>query len=366
MSYFKVFNKGICMLHRLFIVAISSFIMFSISYSAQADELTLTKTVSAEDLKPNLPQPYTVKKGDTLWDIANYFFKDPYKWLKIWEKNLYITNPDLIYPGNHIWFSPKKEEAKEKSLTLNLVHPQPTIINKPVERLEKKIDSSLLVTSLSRQGFISPDAPNGAGYLLDSEDERINYAVNDHIYIKMQEPTKAGDLFDVFRSSDMIYDPDTGEAVGILVKHLGQVEILSHSGDVYRGLVVKNFEELSRGDRLKPARHINTQIQPHFPKGSLHGKVLYIANDAAEAGQNQTIAISLGLDDGLQAGTTLSIHRAGRAIRDRVTGEEVLLPEEKLGELLVLVAQHDAALALVMTSSYSINIGDVVRNKAER
>ena len=66
---------------------------------ATAGSLTVPQEVSEADIKPDLPQPYIVKKGDTLWDIANYFFKDPHKWLKIWERNLYITNPDLIYPG---------------------------------------------------------------------------------------------------------------------------------------------------------------------------------------------------------------------------------------------------------------------------
>jgi len=350
------------MLHRFFIVLISSFMMLSISYPVQADDIALPEGVEAADIKTDIPQPYIVKNGDTLWDIANYFFKNPHKWLGIWEKNLYITNPDLIYPGNEIWFN-----AKEKSQGgLSTVRPQPTIISKPVERLESQLDTSLLITALSRQGFISPKAINGDGYLLDSEDERINYGANDRVYIKMLHPANKGDLFDIFRSDGNINDPDTGKPVGVLVKHLGQVEITSESGGIYRGVIIKNFEEISRGDRLKPAKHINTQIKPNFPEGDLQGKVLYIRNDAAEAGQNQVIAINLGLPEGLTAGTSLSIHRAGRTIIDKVTGRETLLPEEKIGELLVLVAQQDASLALVVRSSSPINLGDVVRNKAIR
>ena len=78
------------------------------------------------------------------------------------------------------------------------------------------------------------------------------------------------------------------------------------------------------------------------------------------------IAINLGIGAGMKAGTVLSIHRAGRMVKDRITGHEVLLPEEKIGELLVLVAHQDASLALVTLSSSSINVGDVIRNKAAR
>ncbi len=329
---------------------------------ATADRLAAPQKVSEADIKPNLPQPYVVKKGDTLWDIANYFFKDPEKWLKIWERNLYITNPDLIYPGNEIWFDVKKK----KNGGLSQVRPQPKVVFKPVERLEAKIDVSQLLTALARQDFIQPDAVEGVGYILDSEDDRINYGANDRLYLKMQQAVSDGDVFDVFRTGDPIEDPDTGKIVGVLVNHLGQVEIRSEADGIYRGVVLQTFEELSRGDRLKPARQIDTRIMPSYPSGDLLGKVLYIRNNAAEAGQNQVIGISLGLDDGLKAGTALSIHRAGREVEDRVTGSHVRLPEEKIGEVLVLVAQKDASMALVVNSTASINIGDAVRNKANR
>src|SRR4030042_6743686 len=60
---------------------------------------------------------YTIKQGDTLWDISSKFLKDPFLWPKLWQKNLYITNPHWIYPGQSIRLSPledlKKEEPKK-------------------------------------------------------------------------------------------------------------------------------------------------------------------------------------------------------------------------------------------------------------
>jgi hypothetical protein len=329
---------------------------------ANADSLAVPQEVSAADIKVNLPQPYVVKKGDTLWDIANYFFKDPEKWLKIWERNLYISNPDLIYPGSEIWFNVKKKKAGG----LSQIRPQPKVLYKPVERLEAKIDTSKLLTALARQDFIQSGAVEGIGYILDSEDDRINYGANDSLYLKINERVNDGDVLDVFRTGDPIKDPETGSVVGVLVNHLGQIEVRSEVDGIYRGLVLQTFEELSRGDRLKLAKPINTTIVPSYPPGSLVGKVLYIRSDAAEAGQHQVIGISLGLGNGLKAGTALSIHRAGREVQDRVAGGSVRLPEEKIGELLVLVAQQDASLALVVGSSSAINIGDAVRNKAIR
>jgi len=181
-----------------------------------------------------------------------------------------------------------------------------------------------------------------------------------------KDAAEDGDVFDVFRTGDEIKDPDSGKVVGVLVSHLGQIEVRSQSGGIYRGVVLNTFQELSKGDRLKPAKKIDTRITPSFPEGSLSGKVLYMRNNTTEAGQNQVIGINLGNGNGLQPGTALSVHRAGRVVKDAVTGNKVRLPEEKIGELLVLVSQSGGSLALVTKSTAAINIGDTVRNQADR
>lgn len=53
----------------------------------------------AEAIKKSIPDYYEVKKGDSLWKIAERFYNAGEKWIRIFEANVKkINNPDLIYP----------------------------------------------------------------------------------------------------------------------------------------------------------------------------------------------------------------------------------------------------------------------------
>ena len=44
-------------------------------------------------------QTHTVKKGDTLWDLAQQYLGDPFKWPELYRRNTAtVQNPNLIYP----------------------------------------------------------------------------------------------------------------------------------------------------------------------------------------------------------------------------------------------------------------------------
>ena len=81
---------------RFFAILCSVVIITSIPLAAYAEE----KSVSEG---PEMGIKYTVKSGDTLWDISEKFFGSPWIWPELWEMNSkQVMNPHLIFPGNRL------------------------------------------------------------------------------------------------------------------------------------------------------------------------------------------------------------------------------------------------------------------------
>lgn len=80
---------------------------------------------------------YTVRPGDTLWDLADRHYDNPLLWPQIWQRNPAITDPNLIFPGQQLDFSlvprpsPERERVVEKAEQRKKPVPEPEVVFPP-------------------------------------------------------------------------------------------------------------------------------------------------------------------------------------------------------------------------------------------
>lgn len=84
--------------------------------------LKQTQPAAHQDAEEAAQGAYNIKKGDTLWSIANETYSDPYLWQKLWEVNKdTIQDPNLIFPEQAIK-TPAKEELGKITVSTNKIY----------------------------------------------------------------------------------------------------------------------------------------------------------------------------------------------------------------------------------------------------
>lgn len=116
-----------------------------------ADTDNTAQKHSTIHVKTSHPRQYTVKKGDTLWDISSQFLRDPWYWPEIWHKNRQVQNPHLIYPGDVltlIYVNGRPQIAVDSAAQQKVTHTTRT-----VETVERPLRVVKLSPSIRKQGL---------------------------------------------------------------------------------------------------------------------------------------------------------------------------------------------------------------------
>lgn len=232
-------------------------------------------TIMAEERK-EAEGVYTIKKGDTLWDISAKFLKDPFLWPKLWQRNPYITNPHWIYPGNPVRLSsleelkkeepPKMVEEKPKDIKevkevkpevmeVKKVETPPVAVVKPEVIVEKRpVEEKRVIHEIRSAGFIAGFNYQGIGFVLDNKEGKNLMAEGDVLYLsfKTSEPVAIGNKYTIFRASDIVRDPVTAKKIGRKYSISGNIEIIDQFGNYYTARVLEAFDAIYRGDMIQP------------------------------------------------------------------------------------------------------------------
>ncbi len=328
-------------------------------------------------LKTGHPDEYTVKKGDTLWDISSTFLNSPWKWPEIWHANPQIENPHLIYPGDLIklvYIDGQPRLTSERTLKLvpgsagagginatEKLSPQVRIV--PNEEAITAIPLDRIDSFLSRSRVLEDEKTlTKAPYILAGPQQRIVAGAGDEAYAR----GNFGDLtnFGVYRKGQVFVDPKTREVLGLHALGIGSVSLKSIKGDVATVNVVRANEEVRIGDSLLPSedRSTSSVFYPSGPDTDIQGSIIAVEGGVTQVGKYNVVMINRGTREGIKEGNVLAIYKKGEVVADRVTGGKVALPDERAGLLMVFRTFKKMSFALVLEADRPLLVGDSLQN----
>src|SRR3989338_8136830 len=376
-------------LFLLLFVSLSVFLIYKDILAEQKEKMTgdeeKGKQTSWTGRGDILRQPddgeYTVKEGDTLWDISHSFLKDPFKWPGIWKANPFIINPHLIYPGNKIRFGPACPEVVESVVPEGLTVEKMQKLEEPLQPAEQpkealaKVEEPALppppeekpilqpipkivkVSSdiMQRHGLISAKDMEGNGMIIGSKIEGLLLSQGDIVYISLIKGTEVtdGDKFIIFTTTGEVKHPVTEKPIGFLTDTLGVLEVIKvEKGGVIAARIEKSYKEVLKGAKLKSYEPPVKEVAVKKTEKIVEGLIIESMEGKVGSAENDMVYLDKGKNSGLDVGNIMNIFRPTVTVNDPMSKEKktITLPPIELGRLVIIRVEDDTSTAFITKS----------------
>ncbi len=341
----------------------------------------LAPAVLAEEIRADAPQHYTVVKGDTLWDIAARFLRDPWAWPSVWQANPAIHNPHLIYPGNVILLCSIDTGGKVLAVdggdgcagVLRALQATPATLaqDDATIRLEPQIqdlDNSTVIPTiplrvilpyLNEGRVVSSEALRDAPYVLAGADQRLLSGTGDEVFLRGHASASESG-YALYHPGGVYVDPDTGERLGVQASFVGRVELGAKEADVTRARILNMKEVVRDDDRLLalPQQVVTAVFAPASSQGVKAGRVLRVLGGVDHGGKYSVIVINRGERAGVHQGHVFSLYRHGSIVEDSHDKQLLRLPREYEGLAMAFRTFPTVSYLLILKAHRPIVVGD--------
>ncbi len=357
-----------------------------------------TFAATTADLRPDAPERYVVKPGDTLWGISVHFLKSPWRWPELWKMNQsQLRNPHRIYPGDVLVLD--RSAGGQVTLRIERLSPKVRIEPRDADAIHA-IPPSAIEPFLSKPMIVSATELDRAPAIIATQEDRVALGAGSTAYVR-GIGENATNTWQLFRRGDALIDPDTKERLGYVAIYLGEAEVVRR-GEISTIQITKAVIEVNRGDKLVP---LSTEkpifgYVPHAPQTRIQGRVVATYGGLRETGPLAIVTLSKGARDGLEVGHVLALQRDLRSARyaerteplwgrigptgkdDRIPyvpaelatrdtpiystsppvreSDFAQLPSERYGLVMVFRVFDRASFGLVMQASRPVAVADII------
>lgn len=319
----------------------------------------------AATIRDGAPQEYTVKKGDSLWAIADMFLEQPWLWPEVWDVNPQIDNPHLIFPGDTIYLTyvdgrPRLSMQRGRDIKLT-----PNMRVEPLDLAIPVIPLDQIGAFLLRHRILEVDDLNQSAYVVAAGQQHLISANGDIIFGRGYFPEDER-AYGIYRAGDIYRDPISLEILGYQAKDIGNAQATSSLDDPIVELgITRITEEVRITDRLLPLeeRILDATFQPRAPEKTLRNAfMIAVDGGVSQIGTTDIVVINKGARDGLEVGHVLAIYQTGEVVFDQVARENVKLPDERAGLTMIFEVAEKASYALVLKANRPLKVMDKVKN----
>lgn len=379
--------------YRFSVVAATGFATVALGLAAPlsgvAQEST-TRTLATGSHVPlaaDAPDRYTVKSGDTLWDIAKIFLREPWYWPEIWYLNPQVANPHRIYPGDvlalvnvdgqqRVTIQERAAGGPDREVNGGAARLSPHVRSTPIDQSITAISAETIQAFAGRPTILTASQVKSGPHLLAMRDRHVIGGAGVEVYAGGLQDAAPDSRYSIVHVDTPIRDPQSNKLLGYRGIYVGAANVID-AGSPTKLVLTETAREALLGDKLLPeSSDIPLDFIPHAPSGDVSGAIAAVSG-VTVAGQYDVIAINRGTKNGLEAGHVLAISERGEVIRDKYSsggvasdatsvgsglGKRVRLPDERSGIAMVFKAYDKMSYALIMEATHPIHVGDVIGN----
>lgn len=333
-----------------------------------ADELTIND---------NVPDQYVVVKGDTLWDIAEMFLKDPWKWQDIWYINPQVENPHLIYPGDIIGLVMIDGEQRftiinrgdaANTIKINpdengVVKLSPTTRITPIVSAIPAIPREYIAGFLSGNRILDGKELLSAPYIVSGTEGRLLLGAGDKVFARGEFDSDLP-AYQIYREGKRYKDPVTKEVLGYEAIELGTARLDDLENDIATFELERTSEQIAIKDRILPTDEslLEAIFYPSEPPEDVNGVIIDVGTGVQFIGQYDVVLLNVGARDDVETGNIFRVNRLGERVKDPVTKDTIQLPDERGGILMVFRTFEKMSYGLILRADLPMRVGDPIVN----
>ena len=347
----------------------------SVAAASFAIAATLPQVLNAQQpAAPQQPAPaapasdssktHTVKRGDTLWDIAKTYLGDAFLWPEIYRLNTdIIEDPHWIYPGEVLKLpgqqakvvavAPPPATNPAPKVPVPTEVPAAPVRDTAPQPIVAPARSSVRVGEYSAAPWVDQrKGPSGSGYIIQAADipgiasaDKSRLNLYDKVMIAPPEGAAGTgrQVYLAYRLGPLIED------LGQIVIPTGLIAVSTPAapGEAAVGQVVKMYGSVQQGQRLIPYDTSAAVVlgRPSPITNGTSGKVRWILNEPVLASMQDFVVLDISKRDGVNIGDQIELYQPKKRPTD---GQELTLPEVSIARAQVLRVTPFGATAIII------------------